>query len=1101
MIARRALLCILALAALVATIASCADTPTPTPLRTFERAQRVDFVCVRVRDIVNGVIVDIPPEPALPAQCAPPSVGVESAFHLLALVTQSTRGELAVVDLTSGYVVDLDRESPGINFLPVGSLPVDVAAAPDGTMAFVAAAEVNKPAIYAIPSKAMYGDSLGVPVDQRFEVTLPSWPVCALPQAPIGLVTVPLPAGTLPPSGAPADADGGSGDAGVPGDAGASADGGTGESADGGAAEPEVAPSFGVAVLLAGDSRSKAKIALLDPRPFARGAGIDKSTGTTVAPGSLTPCPVLAAIELASAAALPTGYGTGATWPSGVDYAPALPAVVPASPTPESCAIGTTASPTSGAPIADGGAPSDAGAPAAETPFVESAAQGVDARPTGIVSDGRFLYIADASLPVVHVVDSSKGVLEEVSPLLVTSALEPGRRANVRDLAVSGTTRDYLRYLYGVDTKDGTIVVYDVTTPGVAPGNPLRRPHPEINPFQAPDRIVLGAPVATLAFAKHDWPLAPADGRSAAAGTGILCNPNPEAAATEGAAYRANVDSPIGPGLGPARLRGVFAFATMTNGQVAIIDVDDWDAPCRRPDAVVASLSGEVVDGNGNPIPASFASRPSSITPDQPLAAAGDLDPYHAPTTFKAGQNLSVVSQEAFFPMSAPHRLRSALIVRADSPTGNQLPRIQSVPQLLLQGAPQVVVGDGSEENPSLVPTSRGDRADPLEVQQPSLPDPFLRAQSSTALPPPNVRFSYEAPDVHLNQEWVVAFEGEIPGFNGLSTVVSSDDGDQTLGVAQPNALFCRRGVEDFRIGQARAQSMAKELAAKNLPAANLERKIGDYVQVTDELLPPEDSYWSSPNACWGDLGSAAQRYDACNVTFGAPIQPGDERTDRDFPILEAYEDHLRLGRFAAPAGETLSTSSRVIVSRDPSNVARLRLARCCFHDRMAFRVRAANQWVAFGGAVGLLHHVRQGTGGACVLSCDPREALLNSRAPAVPRGRGTDGSPVFVAIDRDSALALRNPMFSVVMANGITRDAGGIILDTYPKREMQWRFVTAGGFSPLVINIAASTISVSPQSMRFVDSFGQVALVDGASQGLVLFDLSVVGFAHAPYF
>ena len=64
--------------------------------------------------------------------------------------------------LEPGTVVDLDHSTPGINFLPVGALPTDVAVAPDGMMTFVAAAEVNKPAVYGVPSYRLLGDSQGI---------------------------------------------------------------------------------------------------------------------------------------------------------------------------------------------------------------------------------------------------------------------------------------------------------------------------------------------------------------------------------------------------------------------------------------------------------------------------------------------------------------------------------------------------------------------------------------------------------------------------------------------------------------------------------------------------------------------------------------------------------------------------------------------------------------------------------------------------------------------------------------------------------------------------------------------------------------------------
>jgi hypothetical protein len=36
---------------------------------------------------------------------------------------------------------------------------------------------------------------------------------------------------------------------------------------------------------------------------------------------------------------------------------------------------------------------------------------------------------------------------------------------------------------------------------------------------------------------------------------------------------------------------------------------------------------------------------------------------------------------------------------------------------------------------------------------------------------------------------------------------------------------------------------------------------------------------------------------------------------------------------------------------------------------------------------------------------------------------------------------------------------------------------------------------------MRFIESFGQLAIVDGESQGLVLIDLNTLGLAHTPYY
>src|SRR5258708_27889099 len=83
-----------------AATASCAATPTPVPIRTFDRAQKVDFVCLNLGLSAGDVI-----RPATPDKCPPVPANVNGAFfqyHYYAVVTQTTRGELAGVDLTAG---------------------------------------------------------------------------------------------------------------------------------------------------------------------------------------------------------------------------------------------------------------------------------------------------------------------------------------------------------------------------------------------------------------------------------------------------------------------------------------------------------------------------------------------------------------------------------------------------------------------------------------------------------------------------------------------------------------------------------------------------------------------------------------------------------------------------------------------------------------------------------------------------------------------------------------------------------------------------------------------------------------------------------------
>ncbi len=1082
---------------------SCAQSATNVAVRTFERAQRVDVVCMRVfaPDPSNPALhVPIKAEPQPQAQCAPVPAGVDGStldYHLYALVTQTARGEVAVVDLTAGYVIDGDHSTPGINFIPVGAIPTDVAVAPDGQLAYVAAAEVNKPAIYAIASRNILGDSqvtAGLAVgDAPPPPTLPALPVCQLDQAPGSMVVIPHV-----------------------------------DTSDAGAAS-----TYEIAVVLPGDGAGrKARVVTIDPLPFVRGAGLDGTPGTTYAPGALSKCVVTSDTTLDDPSPVPTPAVTGASWGDGVKYPGAAPE---APPFPHLCAGGPDGGTfDAGAPDGggtDGGASDggvveagvfDAGAPVDAGPDADDAGPldfGPGNHPHGssAARDGTTLYVGDDGLPLIHVLDLSKvGSPRELPPLVATSALDSLRRVSVGDIAVSPTTSDYKKYLYAVDKREGSIIVFDVTELTTEPRGPLVRPHAEVNPFQAPDRIIFNAPVATVSFVRHDFPLTHVcDSPVSNARGGLFCNPSANAgpnvgepASDQGAGmcYRANISTSDVPILGPTRLRGIFGFVTLSNGNMVAIDVDDWDAPCRRPD------------------PMDTANPPNAFAPPEPAASGpNDLDPYHVPSAFCSAakddtarcatpDTTAKVSQEFFFPVSAPNRPRSLYFVRTDPKTGVHSPQLNGLPQLFSQNSALSTVGAGAKANPLLLPTATT-LADPSLAKTPAAPDPANRGipAAPTNIPDgtslPGVRFSWEEPQVHIDQDWSVTYEGPIPAFDGksLATNIETTDGYQTLLLPNTSALFCRKGVEDYRIGSARAAAISAEMKSRGItPPPALASTLVDYVQLTDDILDPGDPYWAEKNnECWSDdLANASPqaRHDACSSQFGGISDPTALSAWRDFPILEANDDRLVLGRYAYD-GPVLPTN-RSIVKSDPSNVDTLKRMRCCFHHQVRFQVRTGGTWVTVGSNVGFLHRVTTDPSGACVLSCDSREALLSSRAPAVPAFEIGPGSS---APGRNSLLAMRNPAFSFVVWNGIgTRkdDRGNAIpADITPVRDLLWKFTTRGQFSPLVINIASSTTAVSPQSMHFIDSLGQLALVDGASQGLVLIDLNTVTLAHTPFF
>ena len=102
--------------------------------------------------------------------------------------------------------------------------------------------------------------------------------------------------------------------------------------------------------------------------------------------------------------------------------------------------------------------------------------------------------------------------------------------------------------------------------------------------------------------------------------------------------------------------------------------------------------------------------------------------------------------------------------------------------------------------------------------------------------------------------------------------------------------------------------------------------------------------------------------------------------------------------------------------------------------------------------------------------------------------------STTVTAPDRNSVLAIRNPMMSFYVVDGYGST-------TEPTRDTVYSFSTRGQFLPQVVNISGTSISVSPQSMRYITSLGQLAVVDGSQQGLILIDLDTVAIARTPYF
>lgn len=118
--------------------AGCEDAAEPFVPPSFDRADQVTLACV---DVLRSEGVPV-------AECEVEEPAPD--LHLYALVTQSQRGELAVVDLTADTLLDVNPQVPGYTFHPVGELPTGVAVSPDGTRAYVACSGSHELAVFDV---------------------------------------------------------------------------------------------------------------------------------------------------------------------------------------------------------------------------------------------------------------------------------------------------------------------------------------------------------------------------------------------------------------------------------------------------------------------------------------------------------------------------------------------------------------------------------------------------------------------------------------------------------------------------------------------------------------------------------------------------------------------------------------------------------------------------------------------------------------------------------------------------------------------------------------------------------------------------------------
>ncbi len=978
---RRLLGLVLAVAAPV--VAGCSQTPITLPLRSLESSGDMSFVCV-------GTGPDGRPQGKDLNDCPDYANGIN---HLIALVTQPNRGEVAVVDLTAGNVLDTDPSTPGFNFLPVGANPVHIVSTPGGEASFVGVAAVGKQGIFALPSSC-----LGPPrqtADGGTETVrdLTSWTACALPSAP-GAMAVLVDPEVGGAERASCDAPSYTVEAATPGTAPA-------------ATRSQCAADLALETNPPG--RRKLAVAMPD---IGKIAIIDAQQLLDQTPGEFPACTIERLVS--PAVALPS---SGAVQR------------VPADLQAPGCGLG------------------------AEVNY-GPVKQSFLSRPADFPISKDTLYVADQGAPVVHVFDVHDPCkIVEQPPLLPVSFESPGRTVTTTKVAVSPMTTTGKQFVYAVDQfgSPPSIMVFDVS-PGSSDRTPIVRPGSPRLPFEAADRIAFSATVQDVEFALKDNPIP--DPATGVAVVGAECNPDPAADNSVNALYRPSSD--LSSGAAPRVLRGVFGLALLKTGQVVVIDEQDFDAPCRRPES-------------GN----------TSSEPDY-RGCSGD-----ALATYSSGGE-PTVSNEASCNIVEPHRTRSGNYVLTTPGIGAAAPTLRSLPRLHAATGGSAAPDDPA--NPKLLavdfaaPGTSPPTAAPTEVyvgtdKYSTAPDaenlvdtdPKTAQNESIVLPLQEPRAFGPQEDFTLTYEGTLFDKSRTTGVLNLS---ASDATQASL--VDPDAYFCNIGVQD----QDMARQVGGDLAVASADLDDFASSHADRLEITGARLASDDSYWRSTAAA--ACGGAANGPYNCDALFGTPDLP---TTARDLRVVEAWSDHLVVT--PAQAGVTLGN------------------VQCCFPEAESYTIRGGAQWILRGAA--FRHHVRVSQSGRCEFDCNPRRALLKGRAfevpdifcHSVPDGKGgetQDCRPI--ACNETKGAKITDPSSPCIFNSISARFA--VYAGTAPTvRDTNFTWTVTGGFVPLVANIASQTASVLPQSMTFIPQIGQLAVADGASAGLVLISLDTVSVSH----
>lgn len=735
-----------------------------------------------------------------------------------------------------------------------------------------------------------------------------------------------------------------------------------------------------------------------------------------------------------------------------------------------------------------------ASCPVVSYPPLQSGAQPT---PGGLALSDDRLYVADTTLPVVHRIDVADPCTpREVEPLLPRSYLAPERVVTTSRVAVSPVTPKGKQFVYAIDDNDqptASVMAFDVSTTD-APRTPLVLEGAPRQPYLPPDRIRFDKPVADLRFVMRDFPKPDATGSGS---FGLSCNPYPGVAATEPSAlYRPNAD--YTDGARPRNLRGLFGLVMLTGGQVVVIDVEDFDADCRRP---ITRNTSSIED---------FRGCKNDVTGHGFNDA---LEQYF--TTDGSVGSAPTVTNESSCQIIEPHRPRAASLAVSSSLIGLRAPTLRAFPQFT-NPDPATVVAVDQQPRMQAVDFANPDPASaavPAQVyvgtqlyancatnpqsypcNSPILPaeltvDPNAELlQNTLSLPLAEPR-SYAA-----EESPVLTYEGRLLVQDRKSGYLELTS-DPVL-LRDPDAAFCSSfGVQD-------SDAILAEADRYGLPVSTQSDAVraawglahADYVQITGDFPVSTDRYWQIGKGlqCAALLDKPGEdSRTACGERFGNIDNPAVLNVARDLSIVKAYNDRLEV----TPRNPQLAGVTAESID-------------CCFPSGTAYTVRAAHQWLL--SAASGLTDIASGADGRCVhtAACDPKKKFFRSRAFEVCKrnptfdenGRDVDPCQVIDAnvgcvVENDDQIPVKpgQPGGECIFENLTSRFA------VYRKgqestRGMAFSWQTTGGFTPLTMSLVSQTNQVMPQSMNYLSEYGYVAVVDSQSLGLVLFNLDSLG-------